>query len=153
MRVRKFLSIGVCVFLLSGCGDASDAPAQEAALLPLERTVWRAENIAGQAALPDVAVTLELNGLGRVGGESGCNRYIGQYALPEKGKIKFPVDLASTRRACLDPKRAEQERLYLSVMGRVSGYAIGADGRLILSTEDGQKIAYVAVPEKTEPAP
>lgn len=151
--MRKILSFGILALMLSGCGEANDAPAQEAALPPLERTVWRAENIAGQAALPDVPVTLELNGLGRVGGDSGCNRYIGQYALPETGKIKFPLDLASTRRACIDPKRAEQEQFYLSVMERVSGYAIGADRRLIFTTEDGQKIVYVATQEKAEPAP
>ncbi len=151
--MRKFLSIGIVALMLSGCGEANEAPAQEAVPPPLEQTVWRAEHIAGQAALPDVAVTLDLNGLGRVGGDSGCNRYIGQYALPETGKIKFPIELASTRRACLDPKAAEQERVYLSIMGRVSGYAIGADGRLVFSTDDGQKIVYAATQETVESAP
>lgn len=151
--MRKILSLAILALMLSGCGEAAEAPAREAAPPPLERTVWRAESIAGQAALPDVAVTLELNGLGRVGGDSGCNRYIGQYALPENGRIKFPMDMASTRRACLDPKTAEQERVYLSIMGRVTGYAVGADGRLVFSTEDGQKIVYGAARDKVENAP
>ncbi len=156
-QIRMFLSLCAVLLMIAGCDDKAASAPEDAAVVmaapPLERTVWRAEMIGDQPVLPAAIVTLELNGLGRVGGDSGCNRYIGKYDFPAAGKISFPMQLASTRRACVDEDMAKQEQAYLALLGEVESHAVGADGKLVLSRPDGKAIRYVAVPPEEKLPP
>ena len=91
------------------------------------------------------AVTLELstaNGQRRASGFSGCNRYMGTYALKD-GKLSFGP-LAGTRMACATPG-GKIEGDYLNALNHIdrTGVQMRAPQQLQLILENGDTLVFI----------
>ena len=64
---------------------------------------------------------------------AACNRYFGSYALSGEGLRLSP--LGATKMAC-DPGAMDEERRFMEAAGRITGFALAADGSLILRAGD-----------------
>lgn len=123
--------------LLAGCATSVPAPRTAAgtAAGTLEGTEWRLTELAGQPA-HDPTPTLHLDAAQRrASGSTGCNSFFGPYEL-RGDSLRFG-ELASTRRACLDPEANRQERAYLDALGGTRSWRL-AEATLVLSGEPGE---------------
>lgn len=127
------------MLLLAGC--ATTKPAPQPSIVGL----WSAQEIAGAPLVPDSRVTLSLYGDGKAVGRAGCNNYSGTYKRAGDS-ISFGP-LISTKMACA-PEIMNQEQSYLDILAASPRYERIADGALVLTTEDGRRIAL----RRDEPA-
>lgn len=107
--------------VLRGCGGD---PARL-----LQGEPWEVVELDGRAVADPARITLGFAAEGRLAGSAACNRYFGSYALSGEGLRLSP--LGATRMAC-EPRAMEEERRFMEVAARVSGFAIAADGGLEL---------------------
>ncbi|MDI3515318.1 MAG: hypothetical protein PWP40_2547 [Rhodocyclaceae bacterium] len=111
--------------VLKGCGG------DPAALL--QGGPWEVVEIGGKAVADPARTTLEFAPEGRLAGMAACNRYFGSYLLSREGLRLSP--LGATRMAC-EPGVMDEERRFMEAAGRITGFAIAADGSLILRAGD-----------------
>lgn len=111
--------------VLEGCGG------DPAALL--QGGPWEVVEIGGKAVADPARTTLDFAPEGRLGGMAACNRYFGSYALSGEGLRLSP--LGATKMAC-EPGVMDAERRFMEAAGRITGFAIAADGSLILRAGD-----------------
>jgi putative lipoprotein len=104
----------------------------------LEGTVWVLATLAGEPAPAGAGgktVDIQFNGdEKRVAGFSGCNRYMGSYALEGLSQHGSPLKLgpmAGTLMAC--PDGGELERDYLQALGRVNAFRLEGDTLSLLA--------------------
>jgi heat shock protein HslJ len=114
---------------LTGCGGES------ASLLT--GVEWAVERIDGQEAVTGSAPSVGFDAEGNVYGQGSCNRYRGGYQLTGESLTMGPF--ATTMMAC-PPPLMEQERRFLELLAKVTGFAVGADGSLELRTGAGPTI-------------
>lgn len=107
--------------VLKGCGG------DPAALL--QGGPWEVVEIGGKAVADPARTTLDFAPEGRLAGMAACNRYFGSYLLSREGLRLSP--LGATRMAC-EPGVMDEERRFMEAAGRITGFAIAADGSLIL---------------------
>lgn len=115
---------------------------------PLEKTGWqlRAIESAGveTPALDGVAVTLLFGEGNVVGGSSGCNTYVGSYAV-DGGAITFS-QMAVTLKACAEPAVMTQEQTCLRALQAAETIS-AFEGQLILTFDGGNGVLrFVAIP-------
>jgi heat shock protein HslJ len=114
---------------LTGCGG------EPASLL--HGAEWTAVSIDGKPLVAGSKPTLSFAPDGRLTGHSSCNRYMTQYTLSGEGlAIGQP---AGTRMMCEAPLM-DQEQAFLSALSSTQGFAIAADGSLLLRTGDGRTV-------------
>ncbi|HXZ08927.1 MAG TPA: META domain-containing protein [Paraburkholderia sp.] len=99
---------------------------------------------SGESGNSGAALTLELstaNGQRRASGFSGCNRYMGTYALKD-GKLSFGP-LAGTRMACATPG-GKIEGDYLNALNHIdrTGVQMRAPQQLQLILESGDTLVF-----------
>ena len=111
--------------VLKGCGG------DPAALL--QGGPWEVVEIDGRAVADPARVTVDFAPEGRLAGMAACNRYFGSYALSGEGLRLSP--LGATKMAC-DPGARDEERRFMEAAGRITGFALAADGSLILRAGD-----------------
>jgi heat shock protein HslJ len=110
----------------------------EVSLLDLEGVEWVLRQLESADALPaEAEITLVFDG-DRVGGHSGCNRYMGSAIAGEGGAELGFGPLAGTMMAC-PQDLMELERRYLKALAAVRQFSFLV-GRLALTSvdEDGQ---------------
>ena len=90
---------------------------------------WNLVELGQSVDLANLVPTVDLGVDGSVSGFAGCNRFDGTYTL-DGATIAFG-NLASTKMACERPAGAVEAE-YLSALGGVSTWQIGADKRLLL---------------------
>lgn len=112
----------------------------EAAAASPEGVTWVAEDIGGKGIIDNSHLTLTLAN-GGVSGSSGCNTYRGQYTHDGLSLTFGPM--MSTRMACMAEALGNQERDYLDVLSKVTGYEITAEGALILKAADGRALRFM----------
>jgi heat shock protein HslJ len=135
------------IYAIAGDGlDMADANGRvvlrlrAAPALVLGGSRWTATMInngrGGVASLVEgTVVTAEFGVDGSVAGSGGCNRYSAEYVL--EGDRLAIGPLASTRKACLEPKGVgEQEVAYLAALARVATWS-SREERLELRAADG----------------
>jgi len=106
--------------------------------ISLEGTAWQLVDFAGKPLLLDYQPTMSFEE-GRVGGNSSCNTYGGEYTV--KGdSIEFGM-LMSTMMACADTAAMDQEQEYLSFLGGVDRWEM-SDGRLFLFNASGEALVF-----------
>ena len=89
--------------------------------------------------IPKTEVTIEFSEEG-VSGSAGCNSY--GAPLKIEGSTIAIGAATVTRAWCDDPERLmDQERRFLDIMSRVSGFRIYGDRRAFL-TEDGDALLF-----------
>jgi heat shock protein HslJ len=100
----------------------------------LTGSAWWVEDIAGKGVIDMSHTTIEFIEDGRVGGDTGCNRYFGSYEIGD-GKISFGP-LAGTRKACAE-SLMDQEMKFFQAMEKVSRWEIAPTGLLHLQDAEG----------------
>jgi heat shock protein HslJ len=114
---------------LNGCGGDPGALLQGAE--------WVVEDINGTGVIDGSRVTLNFSADRRISGRASCNTYTGAYTLT--GETLTISKTGVTRMACA-PALMRQEDLFLDVLKNVRGFAVGADGALILRAGDGRTV-------------
>lgn len=133
MRVAGFaIALG-----LAACAPEGGNAAPE----PLWKTSWIAESVAGAPVAPPGVITLTFTD-GQVNGNGGCNSYMGGVTITG-AKIKFG-SLASTKMACLDGGRMQQEANYHTVLRDAVRYERPSAFRLEIVTQDGRRVVFAA---------
>ena len=141
MRRREWRASVVwvaAVLAVTGCAPAPPAatggatvetPAVDGAVVPLAGTSWRLEEQNGRPPVPipgGAAVTLMFaSGEPRVSGYGGCNQFNGSYT--QNGASLTFGPLASTRRACVEPRANTQEATFLRALESTTRFAVFGD--------------------------
>ncbi len=102
MKTMKTISVMIMVFgiLLTACGSTPS----------LNGTKWRLTRLAGQPALTETEVTLNLDD-GALGGNDGCNSYGGSYTS-EGNTLKVGTDIFSTMMYCNEQIQTQTNAFY-----------------------------------------
>ncbi len=121
-------------------------PKADAASPPLEGTVWTLVELGGKppvdgpgARTAELALDSETHG---IAGSTGCNRFMGTYALAD-GKLSL-LPGGMTMMACPEDVMA-QEQAFLAALRSATGYRI-AGGRLELLAGDGVAARFAPPP-------
>lgn len=101
-----------CALLLCACQTPS---AEREPPLDLDGTAWRAAEIDGRAAHPEIASTLRFDGEGGISGSAGCNRFFGTLSRDGDGVSVGP--LGSTRMMCAPPIMDQEQRFLRALQG------------------------------------
>ena len=133
------------LFLASVMGCATDATTQGSDAMvadqSLSGTAWWVEDIDGMGVIDSSHTTIEFAGDGRVGGDTGCNRYFG--AVTINGAEMSFGPLAGTRKACPGAVMDQEMRFYRA-MENVSQWEIAETGLLHLRDADGKDLVRAA---------
>nr|WP_242513343.1 META domain-containing protein [Halochromatium salexigens] len=114
---------------LSGCGG-------EPSTL-LEGDEWTVRALAGEPLPDEVSVTIDFLENDRVAGSSGCNRFMGGYALTGEG-LSFG-QIAGTRMACPELQMQTEQR-FLGLLQEVTRFEIPSENELLLITSEDKRI-------------
>lgn len=146
MKFSPLLSLApaLCAsVLVAGCAASSNTPVRgEPAQLNGHSFMWTG-GVSEDCELPPF---IAFDEAGRVSGQAGCNRLLGQIAQ-DGLKVDFS-NLGSTMKLCA-PQFMKVERTFLDFLGRAA-YATQSPqtiGAVDLWTADGEKIVTL-VPEK-----
>jgi heat shock protein HslJ len=116
----------------------------------LEGTTWLLESyVAPEGETEPVLSGTQVTALfaeGRVGGNAGCNSYVGQYET-SRPNISIAVS-ASTMMFCSPEEVMQQEQNYLATLGNAAYYLIQED-ELLLSDDAHETILRFRVQETT----
>jgi heat shock protein HslJ len=123
---RRYAAAAVLLAALMAGGSARAADEPAAALAG---TTWRAETITGRPVIDCAASTITFEADGRVSGRGGCNRYFGTSTIAGE-QLAFGA-MGATRMACA-PALMDQEARFFEALGAADGWAIGADGLLLI---------------------
>jgi heat shock protein HslJ len=114
---------------LRGCGGR---PAEL-----LQGAEWVVEDVNGGGILAGSRGTLHFGSDGSISGRSFCNAYSGSYTLTGEG---LSITLAASTRMACTPPLMDQEKVFTDLLADVRRFEVGADGALILHTDDGRTI-------------
>lgn len=118
----------------------AEEPAPAPAPTALSANEWIAEDIKNGGVIDRLQLTLRIESDGKVSGHSGCNRFGGQADMTDvaAGKVSLGA-LFSTRMACMDDARNNQEVAFLAALGEVSGWRT-ENGLLYLTGGNGADV-------------
>lgn len=139
MMLSATLALAACMPEGASGGGNSASPSAPAG--ELWNTSWVAESVAGKPVEPPRAITLVF-GQGQAGGSSGCNSYSGGVTVKNES-IKFGP-LASTKMACLEPGKMEQESAYTGLLRNAVRFERPNPNTLTIVAADGGKAAFTA---------
>lgn len=122
------LVLGGAGEIVAGPGVA-EAPPEPAPITELGRTAWTLVEMGGTADFAHLVPTLEFGAEGTVSGFAGCNQFSGSYTVTGGRLAMGP--LATTKMACERPASAVEAE-YVAALAAVTGWSVGADGRLTL---------------------
>jgi heat shock protein HslJ len=125
MLAPLLLLIGAC----AATGPAAGPPPE------LSGTSWTVTGIDGSSTGRGPDLTADFTVDGRVNGDSGCNSYSGPYI--QSGDTVRIGELLSTRRACIDQARQQQEARLLRALQGASTIERERDGRIRLDGPSG----------------
>jgi len=104
----------------------------------LEGTAWKLVEFAGQPFVANTQPTISFED-GRVGGNSSCNTYGGEYTV-NGDNIEFGM-LMSTMMACADNNAMTQEQEYLAFLGSVKIWEL-RNGQLLFFDANGNTLIF-----------
>ena len=112
------------------------AAAAPAAAFPFGGTTWRVEEIDGRPAGEPGAPTVTFDGVQRVAGSTGCNRYSAPVEV--SGPAMRVGVIVTTRMAC-PPAVMDQEGRFVTALAAIRGYRQDGDA-LRLVDESGRTL-------------
>jgi heat shock protein HslJ len=101
---------------------------------------WRIEALNGRSVIRGTFPTVSFD-KGRVSGNAGCNRFAGSYNFA-RGRLSAGP-LASTRMACTDRTRNQQETAILGLLGERLSVSSNRQGKLVLTGDRGRSLTLV----------
>jgi heat shock protein HslJ len=139
--MRKFarnilLLVGLAMIAFGQFSDASE-PVAAMAEHKLWGTHWWVEDIDGHGVIDASHTTIGFPEPGRVAGDTGCNRYMGNVEFDGESLEFGP--LAGTRKACHEPIMNQESRFF-AAMARAVGWAVADSGLLHLLDADGHTV-------------
>ncbi|MGO1460728.1 MAG: META domain-containing protein [Marinobacter sp.] len=141
MKLNRLFAIGAVssALVLSACAIMPGADSDRVTTENLvQGGEWVVEDIGGKGLIDSSHVSMVFREDNRVGGNSSCNNYNGEYQL-DGSEFTVGDNIASTRRACA-PALMNQEDLFLKLLMNVSEARLGDNGELLLSTPEGDTI-------------
>lgn len=133
--MKPFPAIPVALPVLLLCACISTPPTPPPAPVPdLAGTHWTVKRIDGRETLGGSPLTVDFGVDGRVSGDSGCNIYSGAYTQTD-ATVSIG-ELLSTRRACEQINRQQQETRMLAVLHGATRLETGPN-ELLLFARDG----------------
>jgi len=156
MRTRSILFgclvAGLLVASLAGgVGAQSGSPAASPMANGLANTDWLLSTVGGTPVISGTNADLLFTDT-QAGGFAGCNRFFTSYTTDGTSSLTF-APAATTMKLCDDATNAF-EQSYLTALGSVASYAIGADGGLTLSDSSGKAVlTFVAQPPASVEGP
>lgn len=93
----------------------------------------------GGPSHPAAAATIAFGAKGEISGSTGCNRFRGTYELDDGALVIGP--LALTKMACRG-ERADQERVFLAIVGSRPFLRFDEGGELVLETPSGNQARF-----------
>ena len=136
--MRRSLVLALLVALVACAnptGSAPGAAGDPAALL--QGPEWVVEDIAGKGIVDGSRATLNFGADGRLAGRGSCNNYFAKYTLTGEG---LTISQAGATMMACAPAVMNQEGLFLEILRNVRRFDLGADGALVLRTDDGRTI-------------
>lgn len=97
---------------------------------------WVLEDISGKGVVDMSHSTLTITSDGKLAGNSGCNRYVGNFS--SSGSRLAVAHVAGTRMAC-PPALMEQEKSFLHTLEKAASMRI-RNGLLLVFDVDGREI-------------
>jgi heat shock protein HslJ len=116
-----------------GCGGD---PRVQASTSVIEGN-WRIEALNGRPVARGTSPTVSFDN-GRISGNASCNRFSGSFRL-DRGRLTAGP-LASTRMACTDRTRNQQEQAILSLLGERLTVSSNRHGKLVLTGTRGRTL-------------
>ncbi|MFN7113833.1 MAG: META domain-containing protein [Alphaproteobacteria bacterium] len=117
---------------------------------------WMLQQIRGAALTAGGTLSMAIDSDARVSGDSGCNRFFAESRPAPDNKITF-LGIGSTKRACADMARSDQEIKFLNGFHAVSAWYVSDEtGLLHLTDANGNDVlvfAKASAAEETEEAP
>ncbi len=133
MRSSVFASLTLCVAggLVAGCASSpgNGTPPE------LSGTRWTITRVDGRAPLTADNLTAQFGVNGQLEGDSGCNHFSGPWI--QSGSTLRVGELLSTRRACAEEERQQQESRVLRILQGSSTLRREKDGRISLTGSSG----------------
>jgi heat shock protein HslJ len=144
MKPIHAMHIVLPALLLGACASQPPPPPPAPAVPDLAGTHWTVTRIDGRDTLTGSDLTVDFGVDGRVNGDSGCNNYSGPFV--QSGATVSVGELLSTRRACEQINRQQQEDRLLAVLHGASRVELESN-ELKLHARDGTltfvRTAYV----------
>ncbi|EUC70914.1 MAG: hypothetical protein AOY29_06775 [Alcanivorax borkumensis] len=136
-RFRLPLLLSSSALLLAACtGQPSSGVHTMVEESQLRGEAWSVISLNGEN-ITDATLSLNFHQPGQVAGNAGCNNYMATYVQNEG---LFTITTGGvTMMACPKPLM-ELEQKFLNTLGDISQARINADGILVLSGKDGEKI-------------
>jgi heat shock protein HslJ len=130
-QILTLIALASVTMLLAACASTVTGPPPD-----LSGTRWAVTRLDGSSTGGRGAdLTADFGVDGRINGDSGCNSYSGPYI--QKGSTVQIGELLSTRRACTDDDRQQQEARMLRLLEDVTTVERAGDGRISLRGETG----------------
>lgn len=130
-HVSAGLLVGLASLLLAACASSpgSSTPPE------LAGTRWTITRVDGRAPLGADNLTAQFGINGQIEGDSGCNHFSGPWI--QSGNTLRVGELLSTRRACAEEDRQQQESRVLRILQGTSTVRRGKNGHLTLTGSSG----------------
>lgn len=107
----------------------------------VKNITWQLEELNQSGIIDNSHITLLFGDENQMSGNSGCNRYMGQYNL-EGESLNINPHIASTMMACSVDLLMQQEKLFLEVLANMKNFNVDETGALILQGDDGQTLKF-----------
>ena len=117
----------------------------------LANTEWQLENLNGTGVLDRVQTTLRFDGLTRIAGQGGCNRYFAQLQNAggneiDSSNLPFKVGaIGSTRKVC-SPAVMDQEAGYFRALAKSQWLRLDGSFLLVYSDGSNQPLKFIQLP-------
>lgn len=157
MTIRKISRVIAVPFLgalLSACGGNQVAGQSQSFADPSGsisngsqlKGRWVVEAIGERTVESSTPLLIAFDESSRVGGVSGCNRFLGAYQIGAEGGFSIK-DVRVTRRICPDPVMM-QESLLINRLKHVKKTQLAPDGTLLLFFDNDER-AIKLLPDST----
>lgn len=134
MRTPISYAFATCLMglMLAGCASS---PGRSGSTPELAGTRWTIASVDGRAPLGAENLTAQFGINGQIEGDSGCNHFSGPWI--QSGNTLRVGELLSTRRACAEEDRQQQESRVLRILQGTSTLRRAKDGHLSLTGSSG----------------
>lgn len=127
--------------ITTGCATGAGQPSEELTGVEWRLTEIDGAPVVGPAGGREPHIRLAADSA-RVTGFTTCNHMFGRYETPGGGRLRF-AQLGSTKMACVELARAQQEQRFMAALQSVDRYTVTGD-TLTLYENDRPRARFVA---------
>ncbi len=109
-------------------------------------TYWQVESVDSGGIIDNSMITVSFPEQGRIAGSTGCNRFMGNFVVSDKGKVSVS-GLGSTRRACPEALMNQESKVLAALESTVKVEMEGRQWLLFVDAGGNQRLKMIT----TEP--